>query len=631
MPKTACLAGDRFLAVCYHDVTERPVAREDFTPEELTKQLALFRDNGYQPVRIGDIEAAAAGKKALPEKALLLTFDDGYLSFYKTVYPILRAFDWPAVLSVVTSWADGRDAPGPPYREKQFLTWDQIREVAASGLVTVVPHSDSMHEFVRSNPQGNIEPSMTTFIFDEKTGGYETEKDYRARIRADMEKTVSVFSERLGSKPTVYTWPYSAYNSIALDEAKRAGFRVFLTVDEGLADTGRLDRVNRIYAQNMIYRGPSFKEDLKGGPADLMPIRAVQIDLDKIVDPASAEESDARLGACLDRLASLGVNTVIVQAFCDTEGTGNVKSVYFATSALPVVMDFLSHAVNRIMARGMQAFVWMPSLAFETPDTAANEALRVRELRGRKVRLSNASYKRLSPFDARSLAVSRQIFRDLAAYVDFDGLLFQDDAYLTDEEDYHPAAAAAFKKKFRMKLSPRALKKKGVMTRWASMKAQAIDTYLADLTGVVRAYRPCAKIARNIYSEVVTNPEATTWFAQDLPSFLRNYDYTVVMAYSRMEKIGGKAKARRWFREMFDRVKTAHGTDKVIFKVQAYDWDKDAWIDESAIKEEIEYLLSLGAKHVAYYPDGVTEDQPEGNGIAPVISGQEYVRDIRRR
>ena len=142
------------------------------------------------------------------------------------------------------------------------------------------------------------------------------------------------------------------------------------------------------------------------------------------------------------------------------------------------------------------------------------------------------------------------------------------------------------------------------------MKAQAIDRYLADLTGVVRAYRPCAKIARNIYSEVVTNPEAATWFAQDLPSFLRNYDYTVVMAYSRMEKIGDKAKARRWFREMFDRVKTAHGTDKVIFKVQAYDWDKETWIDESAIKEEIEYLLSLGAKHVAYYPDGVIEDKP---------------------
>ena len=231
---------------------------------------------------------------------------------------------------MVTSWADGRDAPGPPYKDKQFLTWDRIREVAASGLVTVVPHSDSMHEFVRSNPQGNIEPSMTTFIFDDKAGAYETEEHYRARVRADMEKTVSVFSGGLGSKPTVYTWPYSAYNSIALDEAKRAGFRVFLTVDEGLADTGRLDRVNRIYAQNMVCPAPSFKEDLKGGLVNAMPIRAVQIDLDKIVDPASAKESDARLGACLDRLASLGVNTVIVQAFCDTEGTGNVKSVYFA-------------------------------------------------------------------------------------------------------------------------------------------------------------------------------------------------------------------------------------------------------------------------------------------------------------
>lgn len=51
---------------------------------------------------------------------------------------------------------------------------------------------------------------------------------------------------------------------------------------------------------------------------------------------------------------------------------------------------------------------------------------------------------------------------------------------------------------------------------------------------------------------------------------------------------------------------------------------------EAQIAEEIAYLLSLGAKHVAYYPDGVIEDRPKEDAIAPVISGREYVRDIRR-
>ena len=78
------------------------------------------------------------------------------------------------------------------------------------------------------------------------------------------------------------------------------------------------------------------------------------MDLDKIVDPGSYEESNQNLGKCLDRLMSLGVNTVFLQGYCDIEGTGTVKSFYFANSVLPVKMDFLSHAVNRIRSRGMQ-------------------------------------------------------------------------------------------------------------------------------------------------------------------------------------------------------------------------------------------------------------------------------------
>jgi biofilm PGA synthesis lipoprotein PgaB len=442
---------------------------------------------------------------------------------------------------------------------------------------------------------------------------------------------VSIFQEKVGITPALFTWPYSAYNDIAVEEAKKQGFRMLLTLEEGLGNIYHLDRINRYYAQNMLFWVPTFKEELEQGLMDATPIRGVQIDLDKVVDPASYEESDKNLGKCLDRLESLGVNTVIVQAFCDREGSGNVKSLYYHNTVLPVEMDFLAHAVNRIKGRGMQAFVWMPSLSFVLPDRKTNEELQVRALKNGHIRIAASSYRRLSPFAERSLAISQAIFRDLAAYVDFDGVLFQDDAYLTDEEDFHPAAAATFKKIFGRELSASSISDDSLKIKWRSLKTETINRFIEKLAKTIRTYRPSAKIARNIYSEAVNNPKSQDWFSQNLESYLRSYDYTVVMDYSHMEKIGSRARAKKWMKNLFDRVKKYNGTDKVIFKVQAFDWEKDRWIDEATIKEELTHFLALGARHIAYYPDGVVEDKPRRDAIASIISGQEFVRGIRKK
>jgi biofilm PGA synthesis lipoprotein PgaB len=50
---------------------------------------------GYSVVSVQDLFDAAAGKKELPEKPILLTFDDGYLSFYTKVYPLLKKYHYP--------------------------------------------------------------------------------------------------------------------------------------------------------------------------------------------------------------------------------------------------------------------------------------------------------------------------------------------------------------------------------------------------------------------------------------------------------------------------------------------------------------------------------------------------------
>jgi poly-beta-1,6-N-acetyl-D-glucosamine N-deacetylase len=619
------LASDKFIAIVYHDITKKVVEPDDMPVDEFIKQLDFFKADGYQPISIKDIQAAAAGKKTLPHKALLLTFDDSYISFYQVVYPLLKLYKFPAVLSVVSSWIEGKN-PGI-YQKKQFMSWSQIKEVSNSGLVTIAAHSDNLHRFINANPQGNIEPADFTFFCNPKTAKYETDAQFAERIRCDLAQNQATFEQRLGIKPTVLTWPYGAYNQIGVQEAQQLGFKVLLTLNPGFADVTYLDRVSRYYAIPLLHWVPEFKEDLRRRFESKTPIRAVQLDLDKIVEPGSYEESNQNLGKCLERLLSLGVNTVFLQGFCDISGTGTVNSLYFANSVLPVKMDFLSHAVNRIRSRGMKCYVWMPVLSFELPDKKKNAGLLVRACKDGRIGRAMDSYRRLSPFDPESLAITRKIYRDLSAHVNFDGILLQDDAFLTDEEDFHPRAAAAFQQATGLELTPAVVKDGPIKERWIRLKTETLDNYIKELIGTIHVYRPTAKIARNIYSEAVTNPASQAWFAENLEAYLRSYDYTVIMAYSQMEKIGGLAKTKKWQQQLVNIVNRHQAMDRVIFKVQAFDWAKKCWVGEKTLVAEITNLLAIGARHVAYYPDGVIEDQPGVRELAPIICGQDFSRD----
>jgi peptidoglycan/xylan/chitin deacetylase (PgdA/CDA1 family) len=62
---------------------------------------------GWHPIRLEDVWLARQGKKTLPNKALLLTFDDGALSSYNRVFPLLKQYKTPAVFAIPTSWING--------------------------------------------------------------------------------------------------------------------------------------------------------------------------------------------------------------------------------------------------------------------------------------------------------------------------------------------------------------------------------------------------------------------------------------------------------------------------------------------------------------------------------------------
>ena len=181
------------LGIAYHDIEDRDPDQRVVAvrTERMIEQLAWLRENGYRPVTVDQILAARNGGPELPAKAILLTFDDGYSSFYTRVLPVLRSYHWPAVLAPVGTWIDTpADQPvnfaGELRPRSQFLTWAQVREISRSGLVEIAAHTDHSHLGILANPQGNLQPAAATRRFDAASGRYESEADFQARMRQDL-------------------------------------------------------------------------------------------------------------------------------------------------------------------------------------------------------------------------------------------------------------------------------------------------------------------------------------------------------------------------------------------------------------------------------------------------------------
>jgi poly-beta-1,6-N-acetyl-D-glucosamine N-deacetylase len=596
---------EKYLALCYHDIPEVATAPEDVPQHIFVKHIEYLRTHGYVFIGAADAREAQRGGKSLPEKAVLLTFDDAYVSFHQFVLPVLKMYKIPSVLSVAASWIEKK----PDYVGKSLMSWDQIREAHRSGWVEIATHTYDLHQGIPYNAAGNVGPASALFLFDPRTKQSEDDFSFKQRLRADLALSLQTFEKEIGERPRVLAWPFGKFNHLGMEEARALGLEMMLTLENGPARVSRPEAANR----NMITSEMSLKDfisSLQKGFEEPPRIRAAQVDLDLIVNPASYEESDQNLGLLIDRLVALGVNTIFLQGFCDTEGSGNIRSVYFPNRVLPVKMDFLSHAVHQIKIRGIQTYVWMPALSFELPDSALNDRLKVQEIKNGKKGPTTSWYRRLSPFDPKTLEIIKSLYRDLATGVYLDGILFQDDLYLTDEEDFHPEARKAFQEKYGFEPTPERLKEKPVWENWIALKTFVLNRFTQDLMETVRPYRPAAAFARNIYSAAVLNPEARDWFSQNLEDYLRLYDYAVIMAYPQMEGIRGKRPILSWHEKLWTSVKKTQGQDKVIFKVQSFDWAKKEWIAEGLLEKELKHLLALGARHVGYYPDNVYEKRP---------------------
>lgn len=633
-----------FTVLCYHDI--RNNLRQSFETQpditavdagDFVRQLGWLHQNGYRPVSMQQIADANAGGAPLPDKAVLLTFDDGLKSVYTHVFPLLRQFGYPAVIAVVGEWIDT-----PAHMPVKFgddllprsamLNWDEIREMVASGLVEVASHSYAMHKGIHANPQGNVIPAAIAREYFYDTRAYEDDHAYAARIAADIQRNTHTIKRETAVPPRVMVWPYGASNLIVDRLAREAGMPLTMNLDPGRNQASpALSRIRRtmITSETSL---PDFVELMqqREGEADTekQRQRVVHVDLDYVYD-VNPERQEANLSRLLDRIKRLNPTTVYLQAYADPDGDGVADSVYFPNRHLPVKADLFSRVAWQLRTRAeVQVFAWIPVLAFKLPTAHVSAHRVVETMAGAPEKARAGRYHRLSVFDPVARQTVTELYEDLGKSAVFDGVLFHDDATFSDYEDASAAAIRVYQEEWKLPGSLSVIRSDPALRqRWTTNKTTYLNNFTVSLATTLRVYRPQLVTARNMYAQPLLDPKSEDWYAQSFESFLSTYDYTAVMAMPYME---GAKNPMQWLEQLIARVRSVPGAlSRTVFELQSVDWAAGKPIPASDLAAQFRRLNLLGARHLGYYPDDFHQNQPDESLIRPVISVRSHPVRIR--
>ncbi|RMX08923.1 poly-beta-1,6-N-acetyl-D-glucosamine N-deacetylase PgaB [Corticibacter populi] len=631
-----------FLVLAYHDVDDDEADQRYLavTTRKLVGEFAWLRENGYQPVSVQQILDAHAGRSPLPEKAVLLSFDDGFSSFYTRVFPLLRAYQWPALWAPVGSWLDALpdqpiDFGGLVTPRERFATWEQVREVHRSGLVEIGAHTQNLHFGHIANPQGNTQPAAASLFYDQQDGRYESHAQFEARISQDVQAITGRIARHTGQPPRAWVWPYGAMHGRSWQIARQHGYQLSFSLEPGLANAADLDNIPRFLISADL-RLSQFA-DFITGIQDAEPLRAAHVDLDYVYD-SDPEQQERNIDALVQRIHDMRLNTVFLQAFADPQGDGLVRAVYFPNRVLPMRADLFNRVAWQLRTRSQaRVYAWMPVLAFDLEPGLARvgHAAAVEPFDGGSHEAAPSipappapgQYSRLSPFDPAARQAIRTLYEDLGWQAAFSGVLFHDDAMLTEDEDLSAPALQAYRDAGFTGALPVPLEDAEQQQRWMRFKTGALTDFTLELVDAVRGVRGAhVRSARNVFAGTITEPGSERWLAQNFRQALAAYDWTVPMVMPLMEQVP-RRQIDAWLDGIVDAVARIPGAlDKTVFEVQAVDWlqpdqeGRQRRIPSAEIAHWLRRLNLRGARHLAYYPDDFKHQHPDAASMRRHLS-----------
>ncbi|WP_438311260.1 polysaccharide deacetylase family protein [Sporosarcina sp. FA9] len=232
----------------YHTFEDNPKFQFpgiNVSTENFRAQLSYLKKNGFVTILPNDLKLFELGLKKLPVKPIMITIDDGYESVYTQAYPILKEFDMKAVFLVITSHIESGERFNEP-----MVTWEQIKEMSDSGYVEIGNHTHDLHWRGRGNTAG-FEAMITN---ETKDGKIITNAQREQNIYDDLKTAHQLIEQRTGVSPTLFAYPYGAFDKVAERAVGSSGYEMALTVQEGVHFIGDgTMRLKRLGINNNVH------------------------------------------------------------------------------------------------------------------------------------------------------------------------------------------------------------------------------------------------------------------------------------------------------------------------------------------------------------------------------------------
>lgn len=206
--------------IMYHSILKDKKLQNDYTipPTLFENDLKYLTDNGYTTVTVEDLINYVYHGRDLPDRCIMLTFDDGYYNNYYYAFPLLKKYKCRAVISPIASMTEKFTQTQDISVTYGHISDNDIRKMVNSGYVEIQNHSYDMHTLT---PRKGV---------SKKRG--ESDEDYKNTVTSDITKAQNYLENVTGKKPSCFVYPFGAKSDGTEEIVRELGFVCTMTCTE---------------------------------------------------------------------------------------------------------------------------------------------------------------------------------------------------------------------------------------------------------------------------------------------------------------------------------------------------------------------------------------------------------------
>ncbi|MGB6407814.1 MAG: polysaccharide deacetylase family protein [Planococcus donghaensis] len=195
-------------------------------PVSFKEQMLSLKSAGYTTITELELLAHLEEDATLPDKPILITFDDGYISNYSIAFPILKELNMKASIYVIASRIF--ETNGVTAGEYEKLSWQQAREMV--GTMSIQSHTWDSHS-KQPDFQQQDRGLITSRLFTDNK--LETQQEFEDRTFTDLSTAKNTIEKNVGTQVVAISYPYGEYTEDTIRLAKKAGYKMAFTIHNG--------------------------------------------------------------------------------------------------------------------------------------------------------------------------------------------------------------------------------------------------------------------------------------------------------------------------------------------------------------------------------------------------------------